>query len=113
MQTATENERRCSTFPRGLVDRGLRIDAGLLRVINGVKGLRKAVDNVDYWKNADQKHRWLATALLDIERRLDKTYGCKDDARARTHRETHFIDYLLVSQETPVRRALVIVDQRP
>ena len=24
-------------------------------------------DKVDYWKNSDQKHRWLAAAILDIE----------------------------------------------
>ena len=29
-------------------------------------------DKVDYWRNSDQKHRWLATALLDIESRLRK-----------------------------------------
>jgi len=186
VQTATENERTCSAFLRSLVDRGLKIEAGLLCVIDGAKGLRKAVDKVfgdkaavqrcqwhkrenvvgylptskqatfrqklqraydqltyakaklalsrirselsvlnasavgslnegfeetltvhrlglfkelgrsfkttncienlnslvaqrtdkvDYWKNADQKHRWLATALLDIEPRLNKVCG--------------------------------------
>ena len=34
-------------------------------------------DKVDYWKNSDQKHRWLATALLDIEPRLRKVKGCR------------------------------------
>ncbi|HSG20720.1 MAG TPA: transposase, partial [Burkholderiaceae bacterium] len=42
VQTATENERACSAFLRGLVDRGLKIEAGLLCVIDGAKGLRKA-----------------------------------------------------------------------
>jgi transposase-like protein len=32
-------------------------------------------NKVDYWKNSDQKHRWLATALLDIEPRLRKVKG--------------------------------------
>jgi transposase-like protein len=27
-------------------------------------------DKVDYWRNSDQKHRWLAAALLDVEPRL-------------------------------------------
>ncbi len=195
VQTATENERTCSAFLRGLVERGLKIDAGLLCVIDGGKGLRKAVDKVfgdkaavqrcqwhkrenvvgylpiskqatfrqklqraydqptyakaksamarirselsllnssavgsldegfeetltlhrlglfeelgrsfkttncienlnslvaqrtdkvDYWKNADQKHRWLATALLEIEPRLRKVCGCKQLVRLRT-----------------------------
>jgi len=200
VQTATENERTCSAFLRGLLDRGLKIEAGLLCVIDGAKGLRKAVDKVfgdkaavqrcqwhkrenvvsylpiskqatfrqklqraydqptyakaksalsrirseltllnasavgsleegfeetltlhrlglikelgrsfkttncienlnslvtqrtdkvDYWKNADQKHRWLATALLDIEPRLRKVCGCKQLARLRTALHTN------------------------
>ncbi|MDQ7827703.1 MAG: transposase, partial [Armatimonadota bacterium] len=30
---------------------------------------------VDYWKTSDQKQRWLATALLDIEPRLRRMRG--------------------------------------
>jgi hypothetical protein len=30
---------------------------------------------VDPWKNSDQKHRWLATALLDIDPRVRKVEG--------------------------------------
>ena len=200
VQTATENERTCSAFLRGLLDRGLKIEAGLLCVIDGAKGLRKAVDKVfgdkaavqrcqwhkrenvvsylppskqatfrqklqraydqptyakaksafsrirselsllnasavgsldegfeetltlhrlglfeelgrsfkttncienlnslvaqrtdkvDYWKNADQKHRWIATALLDIEPRLHKVCGYKHLVRLRTALQTH------------------------
>ncbi len=200
VQTATENERTCSAFLRELVDRGLQFEAGLLCVIDGAKGLRKALDKVfgdkaavqrcqwhkrenvvgylpmskqatfrqklqraydqptyakaksafsrirselsllnasavgsldegfdetltlhrlglfeelgrsfkttncienlnslvaqrtdkvDYWKNADQKHRWLATALLDIEPRLRKVCGCKQLVRLRTALQTN------------------------
>jgi transposase-like protein len=32
-------------------------------------------DKVDYWRNSDQKHRWLAAALLDIEPRLRRVKG--------------------------------------
>jgi len=32
-------------------------------------------DKVDYWKNSDQKHRWIGAALLDIEPRLRKVKG--------------------------------------
>lgn len=32
-------------------------------------------DKVDYWRNSDQKHRWLGAALLDIEPRLRKVKG--------------------------------------
>ena len=34
-------------------------------------------DKVDYWKNSNQKQRWLATALLDIEPRLNRIKGYK------------------------------------
>lgn len=33
---------------------------------------------VDYWKNSNQKHRWIAAALLDIEPRLRKVKGYKN-----------------------------------
>ncbi len=46
-------------------------------------------DKVDYWKNADQKHRWLATALLEIEPRLRKGCGCKQLVRLRTALHTN------------------------
>jgi transposase-like protein len=32
-------------------------------------------DKVDYWKNSSQKHRWIATALLEIEPRLRRIKG--------------------------------------
>ncbi len=43
VQTATENEPVCAAFLRELVDRGLQCDHGLHCVIDGVKGIRKAV----------------------------------------------------------------------
>jgi transposase-like protein len=186
IQTGAENERVCREMLEGLVDRGLRIEEGLLCVIDGSKGLSKAIygafgkkaliqrcqwhkrenvvsylpksmqasmrrklqeayqeptyekakeklgkirrelqlinqsavssldegmeetltlhrlglfrelgisfkttncieslmaligqrtDKVDYWRNSDQKHRWLAATLLDIEPRLRKVKG--------------------------------------
>ena len=30
---------------------------------------------MNHWKNSSQKHRWLATALLEIEPRLRKLLG--------------------------------------
>ncbi len=46
VQTGTENERVLTAFLRELVDRGLRVDGGLLCVIDGAKGLRAAIDRV-------------------------------------------------------------------
>lgn len=34
-------------------------------------------DKVDYWKTSDQKHRWIAASLLDIEPRLNKVSGAR------------------------------------
>jgi transposase-like protein len=58
VQTATENEAVCSAFLRELMDRGLKIDQGLLCVIDGAKGLRKAVDRVLGNKAAVQRCTW-------------------------------------------------------
>lgn len=46
-------------------------------------------DKVDYWRNSDQKHRWLAAALLDIEPRLRKVKGYRylPQLRAAIQRE--------------------------
>ncbi len=46
VQTATENETVCAAFLRELVERGLRTEQGLLCVIDGTKGLRKAIQTV-------------------------------------------------------------------
>jgi putative transposase len=205
VQTASENEAVCATFLRGLVERGLKFDQGLLCVIDGAKGLRKAVekvfgasamvqrcqwhkrenvvrylpvsqqatfrrklqaayeqptyagakkalqrvrseltqinasavrsldegfeetltlhrlgvfqelgrslkttnclenlnalvgrrtDKVDYWKNAEQKHRWLATTLLDLEPRLRKVWGYRQLLRLRAALQTHLKESL-------------------
>lgn len=46
VQTATENAKACSEFLQQLVDRGLRWEQGLLVVMEGSKGLRKAIEQV-------------------------------------------------------------------
>ena len=38
---------------------------------------------VDHWKNSSQRHRWLATALVDIEPRLRKVRGYRHLPRLR------------------------------
>jgi transposase-like protein len=37
--------------------------------------LEQRTGKVDYWKNSDQKQRWVAAALLEIEKRLIKVKG--------------------------------------
>ena len=58
VQTATENDRVCATFLQSLVDRGLRVDDGLLCVIDGAKGLRKAIQTVFGSRGVVQRCQW-------------------------------------------------------
>ncbi len=46
IQTSTENSRVCGDFFRSLIDRGLSYEQGLLFVIDGSKGIRKAIKEV-------------------------------------------------------------------
>jgi len=80
VQTATENERVCSAFLRSLLDRGLNVDQGVLCVIDGAKGLRKAVDKVLAAKAAVQRCQW--------------------------HKRENVVRYLTTSQQATFRRKL-------
>jgi transposase-like protein len=55
--------------------------------LNALIGQR--TNKVDCWRNADQKHRWLATSLLDIEPRLRKVSGHRALPRLRAALEVH------------------------
>jgi transposase-like protein len=61
---------RLGVFP--LVGRSLKT-TNLLESINAQAEQR--CGRVDYWKNSNQKHRWLAATLLDIEPRLRRLFG--------------------------------------
>ena len=58
LQASTENERVCTDFLRGLIERGLCHDEGLLCVIDGSKGLRKAIQRVFGNRAVVQRCRW-------------------------------------------------------
>jgi transposase-like protein len=58
VQTATENARVCAAFLRELVDRGLRVDAGLLCVVDGAQGLRTALSSVFGAQAPVQRCQW-------------------------------------------------------
>jgi transposase-like protein len=47
----------------------------LIESINA--GLGQRTDKVDYWRNSDQKQRWVASALLDLEKGLRRIKGYK------------------------------------
>jgi len=57
-QTATENAKVCSQFLQRLVERGLSYQQGLLFVIDGAKGLRKAIEDVFGDYAAVQRCQW-------------------------------------------------------
>lgn len=52
-----------------------------LKTTNCIESLMSLIgqktDRVDYWKNSNQKQRWLATALLEVESRLNRIRGYK------------------------------------
>jgi transposase-like protein len=93
VQTATENERVCAAFLRQLVDRGLRVERGLLVVLDGAKGLRAAVTSVFGAQAAVQRCQWhkrenvvayLPKGLQDPWRRkLQAAYECPTYGEAK------------------------------
>ena len=50
-----------------------------LKTTNGLESINALIEErcakVDHWQHSSQRHRWLATALLDIEPRLRKVMG--------------------------------------
>jgi transposase-like protein len=49
--------------------------------LNALVGQR--TDKIDCWRNSEQKHRWLATTVLEIEPRLRKVRGHRHLPRLR------------------------------
>lgn len=61
----------------GLFDK-LGISFKTTNIIESIQArIGQHTDKVDYWKTSDQKHRWMAASLLDIEPRLRKVKGLK------------------------------------
>lgn len=58
IQAGTENHRVCMDFLFELIERGLRYDRGLLCVIDGAKGLRKAINEVFGTHGIVQRCQW-------------------------------------------------------
>jgi len=87
VQTATENERVCAAFLRELVERGLRAEPGLLVVLDGAKGLRKAVSTVFGDQALVQRCQW--------------------------HKRENVVRYLPKTQQATWRRKLQAAYERP
>ena len=58
IQTGTENQRVCREMLEGLLERGLKIEQGLLCAINGGKELRKAVYEIFGFRAVVQRCQW-------------------------------------------------------
>ena len=65
----------------GLLGRSFKT-TNCIENMNSLVGLR--TDKVDRWRNASQKHRWLAAALLEVEPRLRKVAGYQHLGRLRS-----------------------------
>lgn len=87
VQTGTENETACSDFLRELVERGLRVENGILAVIDGSKGLRKAIEVVCGDKAVIQRCQW--------------------------HKRENVVAYLPTSQQDTMRRKLQLAYEQP
>jgi putative transposase len=87
VQTATENRTVCATFLRELVERGLRIDLGLLVVTDGAKGLHAAVREV-----------FGAAAVMQ---------------RCQWHKRENVLEYLPERQRATFRRKLQAAYEQP
>ncbi len=58
IQAATENHKVCRDFLNELIDRGLKYERGLLCIIDGAKGLRKAINEVFGTYSVVQRCQW-------------------------------------------------------
>lgn len=87
VQTATENETVCAAFLRELVERGLRVEQGLLCVIDGAKGLQKAIQSVFGDHGIVQRCQW--------------------------HKRENVLAYLPQRQRASVRRKLQAAYEQP
>jgi hypothetical protein len=87
VQTATENEPGCAAFLRALGARGLRVEPGLLCIIDGAKGLRPAIQTVVGAQALVQRCQW--------------------------HKRENVVRYLPKAQQAAWRRRRPQADERP
>lgn len=93
IQSGSENHIVCRDFLRGLIDRGLRYDQGLLFVIDGAKGFRKAISEVFgiqailqrcQWHKRENVLEYLPKTLQqEYRRKLQKAYEKGDYHKAK------------------------------
>lgn len=87
VQTATENSSVCKEFLQSLIDRGLLYKQGLLFIIDGSKGIRKAITDV---------------------------FGCYAlIQRCQWHKRENVLSYLPKSQKSSMRKKLQHAYEQP
>ncbi len=82
----------------GVLGRSLKT-TNCLESVNALVEERCA--KVDHWKNSRQRHRWLGTALVDIEPRLRKVVGYRHLPKLREALKRE----LEIDTKTPKRKA--------
>jgi transposase-like protein len=87
VETDTENEKVLSEFLRSLLSRGLRVERGVLVVIDGSKGLRAAARKVFKKRCVVQRCQW--------------------------HKRENVVSYLPVTQQASFRKRLQRAYERP
>ena len=94
VQAATENERVCRGFLADLVERGLQFESGLLVVLDGAKGLHKAVMSVlngyvcvqrcQYHKRKNVASYLPKSEQSRIRRKMEAAYAKHSHAEAKS-----------------------------
>ncbi len=79
IQSSTENHIVCKEFLNGLIERGLRYDQGLLLVIDGAKGMRKAIQEVFGIYGIVQRCQWhkRENVVSYLPKSIQATYRAK------------------------------------
>ena len=93
VQTATENRRVCAAFLRELVERGLRLEHGVLVITDGAKGLQAAVREAFgdaavlqrcQWHKRENVVSYLPKRMqATFRRKLQAAYGAPTYAKAK------------------------------
>lgn len=64
-----------------------------LRTTNPIENINSLVgqytDRVDHWKNSNQRQRWVASAIIEIEPNLQRIRGYKDLTKLRENMRDH------------------------
>ncbi|NTW59624.1 MAG: hypothetical protein HGB21_13255 [Nitrospirae bacterium] len=89
VQSGAENARVTKDFLNGLIERGLRYDNGLLCIIDGAKGFRKAVHEVFGAHGVVQRRQWHKRENIVDYLRTDLQPAFRDKMRRAYAKDGH------------------------